>query len=147
MKQYQAHLVKKLWSKEQVDILLYVLNRLNSRKKFQKIAREMKSEIHNSSNAPGCFEFDKLKNEYYFLWDNHNKIQMTELQLQRLPNGQISCVMDGSHAEIAIMLVQAMVANIDIATIVNHVIPTFNDVKGIDKKNLCKVIMERKGSK
>lgn len=72
---------------------------------------------------------------------------MTELILKRLPNGQIKCEMEGGNNEIAVMICQAMIGNIDVTSVILGAIPTFLDEKGLSREGYCKTVMEAHGSK
>lgn len=71
---------------------------------------------------------------------------MVELKLTELPDGNISCEMDGSNAEIASMICKAMIRNVDIASIVCGAIPTFLDENKIDRAGYCKTVMDAQGN-
>ena len=72
---------------------------------------------------------------------------MVELILQRLENGQIKCEMEGGADELAKMICQAMIGNVEIASIVLGAVPTFIDEKGLSREGYCKTVMEAYGGK
>ena len=72
---------------------------------------------------------------------------MTEIIFKRLSNGQILCEMEGDKGEIAKMICEAMIKNIDIASIITATIPSFLDEKKIDRAGFCKQIMNAQGNR
>lgn len=71
---------------------------------------------------------------------------MIKFSLEELPDKTISAVMEGSNAEIAVMIAHCMCNNIDIAAMVCGTIPTFLDTKKIDRRKFCEdTIMKGKG--
>lgn len=71
----------------------------------------------------------------------------TEFLLKRLTNGQIMLEMEGTEAEVAEMICDAMSGNIHIASMICGAIPTFLDLKGIDRAGYCKTVMDAVGFK
>ncbi len=72
---------------------------------------------------------------------------MTEFKLTRLPNGQISCEMEGTETEVAKMICEAMVGSLEVASMISAAIPSFLDKQGIDRAAYCKTVIAAQGGK
>lgn len=72
---------------------------------------------------------------------------MPEIKLTKLPDGQIRCEIAGDRGEIAVMVCQAMIWNVEIASIFLSAIPSYLDECKIDRTEFCEMIKKAHGSK
>jgi hypothetical protein len=70
-----------------------------------------------------------------------------EFHLKQLPNGLMTCEMEGSVEDICKMLINAMTGSVDISTIVCAAIPTYLDLTNRTRESYCKTVMEAVGAK
>lgn len=73
--------------------------------------------------------------------------KLIELKLTRSASGQILLEYEGESEDISAMIVESMVADKNLTTVILAAIPSFLDAKKLDRGRYCEMIMQAQGLK